>query len=338
MKVTPHKGTREVHFHRAMADLSHDHLLKCLASFVFSSKYHMIYEKADCNVEEFMKRNANPRKLPNFTTVDLAQQLFGLADALCFIHNQGSSDSREDTTLLSVPKKSSRKSGYIHDIKPENLLMFIYNGPGGKAYWFRMSDFSCAKVVDILETVSGKDRDSWKTASRSGTPVYRAPEAITEGRTSRPYDLFSLGCVFLELLVWFLDDYYALKAFRDQRECLLSPDTYEDEGFYYKPTEDEQFRLREPVSKKIEDVRSRCSGALKVIADVIPKLLQMDPQQRPTAQQLVAILKPIDNGAKPPLETDRRFNDPLLTPPDNSGSDSDSSFGDLVRIQHPTEE
>lgn len=338
MKVTPHKGTREVHFHRAMAELSHDHLLKCLASFVFSSKYHMIYEKADCNVEEFMKRYANPGKLANFTSADLAQQLFGLADALCFIHNQGSSESREDMKLLGVPKKSGRKSGYIHDIKPENLLMFIYNRLGGKTYWFRMSDFSCAKVVDILETVSGKNRDSWKTSSSSGTPVYRAPEAITEGRTSRPYDLFSLGCVFLELLVWFLDGYGALKTFRDQRECFLSPDTYEDEGFYHKTKEDEQFRLRGAVAEKIEDVKSRCSGTLKDIADVIPKLMQMDPQQRPTAKQLVAALKSIDNGAKPPLETDRHFDDTLLAPPDNTGSDSDSSFGDLVRVQHPTEE
>ncbi|KAF3034086.1 hypothetical protein E8E12_005727 [Didymella heteroderae] len=338
MKVTPHKGTREVFFHRAMAKLSHDHLLKCLASFVFSSKYHMIYEKADCNVEEFMKRYADPRKLANFTSGHLAQQLFGLADALCFIHNQGSSDSQVDTKLLGVPKKSSRRSGYIHDIKPENLLMFIYNRSAGKTYWIRMSDFSCAKVVDILETVSGKNRDSWKTASKSGTPVYRAPEAITEGRTSRPYDLFSLGCVFLELLVWFLDGYDALKAFRDQRECLLSPNTYEDEGFYYKTTDDEEFRLRDAVAKKIEDVRSRCSGTLKDVADVIPNLLQMDPQQRPTAKQLVDILKPIDNGTKPPLETDRQSNEPLLASPDISGSDSDSSFGDLVKVQHPTEE
>lgn len=320
-----------------MANLSHDHLLKCLASFVFSAKYHMIYEKADCNVEEFMKRNADPQRLSNFTSGDLAQQLFGLADALCFIHNQGGSDSREDTKLLGVPKKSSRRSGYIHDIKPENLLMFIYNRPGRKTYWFRMSDFSCAKVVDILETVSGKNRDSWKTSSKSGTPVYRAPEAITEGQTSRPYDLFSLGCVFLELLVWFLDGYNALKTFRDQRECLLSPGTYEDEGFYYTPTEGEQFRLREVVAERIEDVRSRCNGTLKDIADVIPKLLQIDPQQRPTAKRLVTILKPIDNGAKPPLETDRRFYDSLPVPTDSSGSDSDFSFGDLVRVQHPTE-
>jgi serine/threonine protein kinase len=328
-----------------MADLSHHHLLKCLASFVFSSKYHMIYEKADCNIEVFMRKNPNPRSLANLTTDDLAQQLFGLADALCFIHNQGSPDSTPSTNLLGVPQVSARKTGYIHDIKPENLLMFIYNQPGKKSYWIRLSDFSCAKVVDILTTVSGKNRHSYKTVSKSGTPVYRAPEATPEGgQTSRPYDLWSLGCVYLELLVWFLDGYDALKQFREEREGLVSPNTFEDEGFYYTPTEGEPFRLRDVVTEKIDSVSNRTEGHLKTIADMIPQLLKIDPEKRPNAEQLVKKLQNIDNGARPPIEVSHSNHDytsstnSLPLPTYTSDSDSDSSFGDMVRVQHPTEE
>ncbi|KAF9693554.1 hypothetical protein EKO04_008240 [Ascochyta lentis] len=343
MKVTQHEGTREVSFHRAMANLSHHHLLKCLASFTFSSKYHMIYEKADCDVEKFMARYADPRKLPGLMPNDLAQQLFGLADALSVIHNQGQSEPGKGTSLL-VPGTGNQKTGYIHDIKPENLLMFIYNQDGKKTYWFRLSDFSCAKVVDVLTSVSGKNRHSWKTASKAGTPVYRAPEATEKGRTSRPYDLWSLGCVYLELLVWFLDGYAALEDFREKRECLVSPGGREDEGFYYTPKEGVQFRLRELVTQKIDSVSRRCKGFLGDIAKVIPRLLQIDPQQRPSAEDLVKSLKHIDTGARPPIEvgpserTSRADISYQPTPSYASDSDSDSNFGGMVRVQPPTNE
>ncbi|KAF2625281.1 kinase-like protein [Macroventuria anomochaeta] len=341
MKVTQHEGTREVSFHRAMANLFHPHLLKCLASFTFSSQYNMIYEKADCDVEKFMKMNSDPRKLPDMRPNDLAQQLFGLADALSVIHNQGQIDPGNSFNLL-VPGSEKPKTGYIHDIKPENLLMFIYDDNGKKTYWFRLSDFSCAKVVDVLTSVSGKNRHSWQTVSKSGTPVYRAPESTAQGRTSRPYDLWSLGCVYLELLVWFLDGYTALINFRDKRECQVTPGGREDEGFYYAPNAGDKFRLREVVLKKMESVSKRCEGSLQEVANVIPQLLQIDPEGRPTAEQLVKSLKHIDSGARPPVEVTSEQHAAngtcaLSAPVDISDSDSDSSFGGMVRVQHPTE-
>ena len=341
MKVTPLKGTREVKFHREMEGISHQNLLKCLASFTFSSKYHMIYEKADCNLEEFMQKHRRPTLLSGLSSEDLAQQFFGLADALCFIHNQGGSDLEQDNKYLGVKPKSAQRTGYIHDIKPENLLLFIYKRPSGRSYWFRLSDFSCAKVVDYLNTVSGKNRLSYRTTSAAGTPVYRAPEAMKDKLTSRPYDLWSLGCVYLELLVWFLDGYDALIRFREDRYCPVSPNSFEDEGFYYAPKENKDFRLRKAVEEKIDDVLRRCTGTLKEVAKVIPDLLKIDPKQRPTAEKLVKILKHIDNGAKPHVDVRQSGQTALSTTTDQSvavDSDSDSSFGEFFKVQHPTEE
>ena len=346
MKVTQHEGTREVSFHRAMASIPpHPHLLRCLASFTFSSQYHMIYEKADSDVEKFMAKNSNPRGPPGMESTDLAQQLFGLASALAAIHNHGQSSISQSPGLLSVPGSSAQKTGYIHDIKPENLLVFVYEHHGIKKYWFRLSDFSCAKVNDMETSVSGKNRNSWKTVSKSGTPVYRAPEATGTGRTSRPYDLWSLGCVYLELLVWFLEGYPSLERFREERECHVSPGGREDEGFYFKPTERDNFRLRDIVVKKIESVKEQCQGSLKDIADVIPQLLQIDPRQRPTAEKLVKELKQIGNGAKPLFavgsfgQGNTTRPSPLPIPTYESDPDSDTNLpgGPLVRVQFSTD-
>ena len=346
MKMTEHKRTREETFHRAMAELHHCHLVKCLASFIYSSKYYMIYEKADCNVEEFMLNNPHPQSLPTLTLGDFAQQLFGLADGLSFVHNQGRLESDRSNKLLSVPGLSLDKTGYFHDIKPENLLMFVYDENDKKTYWIRLSDFSCAKVVDLVASVSGQHRHSWRSMSKSGTPIYRAPETSDTGRTSRPYDLWSLGCVYLELLVWFLDGYGSLVQFREARKGLVSPHGREDQGFYFTRDEGEpaRYEVRSAVVEKMEDISKRCKGHLKDIADTIPRLLQVNPDRRPTAIELVKLLKHIDTGAKPPVEigpseqqVDRRSS-VISLPTYSSDSDSDSDFGLQVNVQQPTTE
>lgn len=260
----------------------------------------MVYEKAQSDVEKFMEQNSDAQGLQVMGSKDLAQQLFGLASALSAIHNNGHT-CMQSTSLLSVPGTGPQRAGYIHDIKPENILVFPYEQNGTRKHWFRLSDFSCAKMNDIQSSVSGKNRNSWKTVGKSGTPVYRAPEATgKEGQTSRPYDLWSLGCVYLELLVWYLEGHQSLRRFREARECHVVPEGREDEGFYFKPTVQDAFRLREVVVDKIESVRTRCQGPLRDIANVIPDLLRIDPRHRPTAEKLVNDLKHIGKGVKPP--------------------------------------
>ncbi|KAH7359965.1 kinase-like domain-containing protein [Pyrenochaeta sp. MPI-SDFR-AT-0127] len=344
LKVTQQES-RELDFHDAMRKLSHPHLLKCLASFTFDSKYHMIYEKADCNVEDFMKRHENAQNLSQLSGQDLAEQLYGLAEALSVIHNQEDTNFNLKSNLLSIPQKPPPRSGYIHDIKPENLLLFIYERNGRKRYWFRLSDFSCAKVVEFVAVVSGK-RWSHLSDNKAGTPTYRAPERLMEQGTSRPYDMWSLGCVYLELLVWFLDGHNALDEFRDARSRPVKPGGMIDDGFCFMdeagPTA--RVQLREEVVTKMAELSERCSGALKDIADAIPKLLEIEPKRRLTAEQLVSTLKHLatDEGLSFDAQQPGSFMgsntnvSPIPTPAYDSDSDC-SSFDGLVKVTRPTQ-
>lgn len=302
--------------------------------------YHMIYEKADCNVEEFMEKHENAHGLSHFSAIDLAEQLYGLAGALSVIHNQGDTNSK--STYLGIPEKAQTQSGYIHDIKPENLLLFIYNYNGRKKYWFRLSDFSCAKVVDFVTVVSGK-RWSHLTDNKAGTPTYRAPEKLMGRGTSRPYDLWSLGCVYLEMLVWFLDGHKALMDFRDARECQVKPDGLHDDGFCFMDKEGPtaKVQLRKEVVAKMADLSERCTGPLKDVADVIPKLLEIEPKNRPTAEQLREMLKHLATDEALPFEVEQpqSYMDPTLSaraPAYESDSDC-SSFDGLVKVTRPTD-
>jgi serine/threonine protein kinase len=352
MKITPHES-RERPFHRAMVGLDHPHLLKCYASFTFSFRYHMIYEKADCDMEEFIKTNKKAADVPSLTPQKLATQLHGLAAALSVIHNQGQPDAKDRSGLLNPDSAANlpSKTGYIHDIKPENLLMFIYEQDGKETHWLRLSDFSCAKVADFVASISGKKRASWRSDSKSGTPVYRAPESMYE-KTSRPYDLWSLGCVYLELLVWYLEGFDKLTEFRDTRERQVRPGGACDEGFYYttdsgpKP----KFHLRDVVHEKMAYVIKNSDKDLKHIAEAIPYLLNVNPGERPTADKLARDLKRPYMEERPPFEVEPiAVNElpPSLTPPSpyahdsGTGSGSDTEYGGpnqfKLTVQQPLE-
>ncbi|KAF2656768.1 kinase-like protein [Lophiostoma macrostomum CBS 122681] len=277
---------REKAFITDMASLNHQHLVKCLASWTLGAKYHMIYELAACNLDEFVKKFPEPSQDSGLPEEWLAKQLCGIAGALLVVHNQGA-DSGSSSSLM-VPTTAPAKTGYIHDIKPENILVYRYQG---HLYWFRLSDFSCAKVVDLVATVSGQRLSHMTTGS--GTPNYKAPETHT-GKTSRPYDLFSLGCVYLELLTWYFQGYSALVSFKKaRREQRRSPNGPQDEGFYFtldsNDLDDDSnptWHLRHAVVGKISELQEQCHGPLKRILDEIPNLLKIEPLERPTAKQL----------------------------------------------------
>jgi serine/threonine protein kinase len=271
-----------------------------------------------------MRERSTPSKCSELTDGWLAQQLAGLAGALKVVHNpQG----------LLIPQTNTTRTGYMHDIKPENILVFIYRG---NICTLRLSDFSCAKVIEIVATISGK-RDSYKTGSQPGTPTYRAPE-ISEKASSRPYDMWSLGCVFLELLVWFLEGYKALETFRESRGGSILPNGMTDEGFYHKISTDEM-QLRDPVVHKIEDLKRKCRGDLRDVVDVIPSLLKIAPKERMTAAQLAARLGRF--GTVTGSKTATNFAGSLTVPSFGSPSlptyESDSDPNEFIKVTRPSD-
>jgi serine/threonine protein kinase len=311
--------------------------MRCYASWKFGAKFHMIYELAENNLEEFIQKAKYPKDHPALNNAWLKKQMCGLAGALRVVHTQ-----EEDSTHTSsdnvigyqkAPKGRSR-SGYIHDIKPDNILVFLYVG---SIYWFRLSDFSCAKVVEFVESISGEHMNSHLTTSKSGTPDFRPPESM-KGQTSRPYDLWSLGCVYLELIVWFLQGYPSLETFRANRRGLVKPNGSEDEAFYFtdEVNANPKVQLRWAVVDKISELSKICPSDLMPLLDVIPSLLHIDPKERLTATTLVLKLRHLDTS--PPFESGSASSGKARTlnvPNDNSSSDSDNQF---VIVHKPIDE
>ena len=210
----------------------HDHIVTHLATWTQDGRYYMLFAYAECNMRDYMSRNkfSQPTKR---NILWLLRQFLGLSNALRQIHNLSESGVASQTTAnLSASRQDIRKSGWHHDLKPENILYF--KSPGSQYGSFQIADFGSGKVHTYR---SG----SVNTRSPNGTLTYEPPEAAKEGATSRPYDMWSMGCVFLELLIWAFFGYSSVKTFETNRMDRRFPgsatDIIRDDGFWQIDTE-----------------------------------------------------------------------------------------------------
>jgi serine/threonine protein kinase len=91
----------------------------------------------------------------------------------------------------------AHERGIVHrDIKPSNIMLL--NGlPPGTDGSVKIVDFGIAKFVQHDE---GVVQALTRTGEIFGSPLYMSPEQCTGGPVDRRSDIYSLGCVFFEVL------------------------------------------------------------------------------------------------------------------------------------------
>ncbi|KAG2327672.1 hypothetical protein Bca4012_036683 [Brassica carinata] len=123
-----------------------------------------------------------------------------------FIEKRSLTDTmiRDFTRMILEGLVSVHDHGYVHcDLKPDNLLVFPGNeevedaAVGGVmrevSYELKLSDFG-------MSTRAGEDSVFWGFDSPYlGTPLYMSPESVRYGVAEKSLDLWSLGCVVLEM-------------------------------------------------------------------------------------------------------------------------------------------
>ncbi len=273
----------------------HRHIVTHLATWTQDGKYYMLFPYAQCNLRQYMKwLHFGPATKDNIMW--LLNQLRGLAEALKDIHNLSSIGPSLPTPTpapnLAAPQQPQmRKSGWHHDLKPENILLFKCSGHGRGT--FQISDFGSGKIHTYR---SG----SVNTRSAIGTVTYEPPEAQTEGATSRPHDMWSLGCVFLELLIWAVLDCQAVDSFASERVDRRYPgsQTYlaEDDSYWQK-AESGGITLRKQVLDWIERLKSKVQKQRQQpfmeVLELIIKMLDPDRYTRILALDLWNTLEQI---------------------------------------------
>lgn len=247
----------------------------------------MLFPYAECNLRQYMGwvSFGEPKKE---TILWLLEQFRGLASAIHNIHDLSSAEGSSNTSTLAIPPAvgPEKKSGWHHDLKPENILHF--SSKDSELGTWRIADFGSGKVHTYR---SG----SINTRSANGTLTYEPPEAKSEGATSRPSDIWSLGCVFLELLIWTVFDFEAVERLGNERNGRALPDSKTDvvDDAFWQIAGDGTISLRKPVHewigrlwKDLGQPEWQPFMAFEKVLDLVIRMLDPDRRRRISALDL----------------------------------------------------
>lgn len=293
-----------------------------------------------------MQSTPQPQLTANFVLWFLGQ-LEGLASAVDHFHWMGKERSPDDddsavsqsgdyhrlgADLIDQTQDRRGLAGFHHDIKCENILIFgRETTQEGNSGIFKLTDFGAGRFAELRFGEPSKG-----VSGAKGTLTYVAPDK----HPSRPYDLWGLGCVFIELLSWALTSEqdgglkFASRRYCSEPEQRGAP--HPDDAFWYHDFTSKEDKLRTGVRTQLDDLKKKYSHGMKAfqkVAELTEKLFTIKPLSRPKAPQVVQWLAEIVEEAREELKTDPN----CYLRDHNERSDSLSAAYLPAEIPHPSE-
>ncbi|KAH8648671.1 kinase-like domain-containing protein [Xylariales sp. PMI_506] len=185
----------------------HDHIVPLLAAFKHRKQYHLLFPWAHGGSlsdiwEKYPLGNSvdNNQNLAWLSPEWFLDQCYGLADGLASTHRRKDRNNSDGC---------SNSEPLLHaDIKPANILCFTPDGGEEGPYTLKLSDFGLTKMVP-------GEQLSADTIAHAKT--YEAPEVKIEDCVGLSYDIWGLGCLFLEFITWFIFGEAGVKKFENDR-------------------------------------------------------------------------------------------------------------------------
>ncbi|KAI1799227.1 kinase-like protein [Daldinia bambusicola] len=295
------------------------HMIQPLATFeveeptVNGSTYYILFDWAEGNLNNFWETNDNPRPA-RYHCKWMSHELYSLCLALKCVHNERHEalklidTSTLENNLLGKPHDAHELYGRHGDIKPDNVLWFrspqSSTSSGDSSLTKTISQLALSDFgLGRLHTKVSRSNQDPKNIAR--TETYRAPEFdLKHGKISRASDIFSLGCVFLEYVTWFLlGNKSATETFPNVR---FNKDIYKFESdTFFNITTDvngvERPILKESVKDWILQLQNHkdCTWYLHQLLEVIrDKMLEPERESRIHILELVEKMDVLRRGCE----------------------------------------
>ncbi|RMJ17572.1 hypothetical protein CDV36_002766 [Fusarium kuroshium] len=194
------------------------HIVPLLATFEYKNSYHLLFPWANANLRRYWAMFPNPSADKRYC-LWVAKQCKGMAEGLSIIH-EPPADQGDDYAYESVlqpnhshlQRGSKPAYGRHGDIKPENILWFR-NGPNTDIGVLEIADFGLTRFHHR------QSRSNISPVGMGNSPTYRAPEFdMPDGLLSRSYDIWALGCLYLEFITWYFLGWNGVTQFSASRE------------------------------------------------------------------------------------------------------------------------
>ncbi|KAI0546395.1 kinase-like domain-containing protein [Xylaria curta] len=266
---------REVQMLRRFNRTKHSHIVTLLAAYTHCGNNYLIFPWATHDLQMYWEK---VRPKPDAGDVKLVQwichQAWMLVQAVSRIHKLGENEK--------IPEEE-RLYGRHGDLKPENILWYKSRQGFGKLV---IADMGLSKTHRYQSKTYILDKRIPATAR------YRPPELDYEGGLlGRTFDIWTLGCIFLEMLNWLHGGYEQL-AKMEANMTTPSIRGYEcNEYFEWVLVEDFGFytvRVKEVVTESIKALRRECSQFVHDFLDIVEyQMLVVERNDRAPAGALV---------------------------------------------------
>lgn len=173
---------------------------------------------------------------------------------------------------LSRLSSNSNSPTWRHgDIKPANILRFT---GGNKDAWIgtlKLADLGRARQ-HLVRTQWRKtqEREFWRTIWYEPPDLTREKRRQAQGKISRLFDIWSVGCVIFETILWLLYGYDSIKAFQDASG--LATNTEGATPYWYKDS-------------------SGTYVVSKTVANWMDYILEHDPERNSAIGDLVRLVQ-----------------------------------------------
>ncbi|KAA8565793.1 hypothetical protein EYC84_009619 [Monilinia fructicola] len=273
----------------AMEELAHKHILKLVGTYTWKRKnlYLLLYPAATCDLSTFLDDIEGIRADTCADRDDAMKRLYALGlkdigkiDDLCMLrrpipHSDCSTHIKRTETALGFLQQLmgciTEALAFVHekgirhrDLKPKNILL-----SPGRVY---LADFGIARDV--------KESDNSITCGRCGTASWIAPEVYDgEDHYMSRADVFSLGCIFLNIATVLYGDSIELATFDQVMKEREWPQKY-------KMLSDHLNKLRNKAIRAALADEEEPNFDAKNILGLVEKMLLYDSGQRPTVKEV----------------------------------------------------
>lgn len=228
---------------------SEKHLIKLLLTFQQGDRSYLVFDWADGNLQEFWDQETI--NVSQFNNAWIVRQCHGLATALKRIHGLSTFQKEERKKNPNSESDDHREYGRHGDIKAANILWF--KDYKGNRNHFVLADLGLTRYHSHLtrSQVRYSDLDGW-------TDQYRAPELdLRANNISQKYDIWSLGCVFLELFIWYVLGVDGIRNFEEQLDKETKGEAeapnFGEANFFYidEDVNGKRYAVVKPAVKKV---------------------------------------------------------------------------------------
>ena len=254
----------EVSILSALRCLQHPNIISLITAFSKDTIHSFLFPAADGDLNKLLKTD---HRLSGFRTeTEIFGSLWGLSSALDAVHN------------YFFPELNIRQIGCHYDIKPNNILF-----SDGKLL---LSDFGLSRLR--------RAEDGSQTRFKTGEGYYMAPECesfaedFKHGRIGRASDVWSLGCILIEILVYFsvepANGPAAVQQFTEDRKLKIGSWV----SYMFFGTSG----INPGVQRFLEQCKANqaLSDGLSSLVRIVNTILQFDPAQRPSAAEITRLI------------------------------------------------